>query len=75
MNPGEVFREIARKDARFIEWRTVDGKFEVVLRKNAIAQAVNRLGKFILLYQGQFSWEECLSLTEAKMRLKKDSPS
>ena len=66
MNPGEVFREIARKDAKFIEWRTADGKFEVVLRKNAISQAINKLGKFILLYQGQFSWEECLSLYRGK---------
>jgi transposase len=71
MNPGEVFREIARKDARFIEWRTVDGKFEVTLRKNAISQAINRLGKFILLYQGQFSWEECLSLYRGKDTVEK----
>jgi transposase len=71
MNPGEVFREIARKDARFIEWRTVDGKFEVALRKNAISQSINKLGKFILLYQGQFSWEECLSLYRGKDTVEK----
>ena len=71
MNPGEVFREMARKDAKFIEWRTADGKFEVVLRKNAISQAVNKLGKFILLYQGQFSWEECLSLYRGKDAVEK----
>jgi transposase len=71
MNPGDVFREIARKDARFIEWRTIDGKFEVELRKNAISQAINKLGKFILLYQGQFSWEECLSLYRGKDAVEK----
>jgi transposase len=71
MNPGEVFREIARKDARFIEWRIVDGKFEVALRKNAISQSINKLGKFILLYQGQFSWEECLSLYRGKDTVEK----
>jgi transposase len=71
MNPGEVFREIAKKDARFIEWRTIDGKFEVALRKNAISQAINKLGKFILLYQGQFSWEECLSLYRGKDAVEK----
>jgi transposase len=71
MNPGEVFREIARKDARFIEWRTIDGKFEVALRKNAISQAINKLGKFILLYQGHFSWEECLSLYRGKDTVEK----
>jgi len=71
MNPGEVFSEIARKDAKFIEWRTIDGKFEVALRKNAISHAVNKLGKFILLYQGQFSWEECLSLYRGKDAVEK----
>jgi transposase len=71
MNPGEVFRGIAGKDARFIEWRTIDGKFEVALRKNAISQAINKLGKFILLYQGQFSWEECLSLYRGKDTVEK----
>jgi len=71
MNPGEVFREIAKKDAKFIEWQTVDGMFEVALRKNAISQAVNKLGKFILLYQGQFSWEECLSLYRGKDAVEK----
>jgi transposase len=71
MNPGEVFREIARKDARFIEWRTINGKFEVALKKNAISQAINKLGKFILLYQGEFSWEECLSLYRGKDAVEK----
>jgi transposase len=71
MNPGEVFREVARRDARFIEWRTVNGKFEVELRKNAISQAINKLGKFILLYQGEFSWEECLSLYRGKDTVEK----
>ena len=71
MNPGEVFREIARRDARFIEWRTVNGKFEVELRKNAISQAINKLGKFILLYKGEFSWEECLSLYRGKDTVEK----
>jgi transposase len=71
MNPGEVFKEIARKDARFIEWRTIDGKFEVALKKNAVSQAINKLGKFILLYQGEFSWEECLSLYRGKDAVEK----
>lgn len=71
MNPGEVFREIARKDAKFIEWRAIDGKFEVALKKNAISQAVNKLGKFILLYRGRFSWEECLSLYRGKDTVEK----
>ena len=66
MNPGEVFRATAKKDAKFIEWDVVDGKFQVALRKNAISQAVNKMGKYILLYRGEFSWRECLSLYRSK---------
>lgn len=66
MNPGEIFRETAKKDARFIEWKAVDGRFEVSIRKNAVSQAVNKMGKFILLYRGDLSWAECLSLYRGK---------
>jgi transposase len=66
MNPGEVFRAAAKKDAKFIEWKAIDGRFLVSLRKNAVSQAVNKMGKFILLYRGEFSWEECLSLYRSK---------
>jgi len=66
MNPEEVFAETAKKDARFIEWKAVDGRFEVALRKNAVSAALNKMGKFILLYRGEFSWIECLSLYRSK---------
>ena len=66
MNPGEVFKAAAKRDARFIEWKAVDGRFQVSLRKNAVSQAINKMGKFILLYRGEFSWVECLSLYRSK---------
>ena len=66
MNPSEVFRETAKRDAKFIEWKAVDGKFEVSLRKNAVSQSINKMGKFILLYRGEFSWAECLGLYRGK---------
>jgi transposase len=66
MNPAEVFRETAKRDAKFIEWKAVDGKFKVSLRKNAVSHAINKMGKFILLYRGQFSWLECLALYTSK---------
>ena len=66
MDPGEVFRATAKRDAKFIEWKAIDGKFHVSLRKNAVSHAVNKMGKFILLYRGEFSWMECLSLYRSK---------
>lgn len=66
MNPSEVFRATAKRNAKFIEWKAIDGKFHVSLRKNAVSHAVNKMGKFILLYRGEFSWMECLSLYRSK---------
>lgn len=66
MNPGEVFRATAKRDAKFIEWKAIDGKFQVSLRKNAVSQAINKMGKFILLYRGEFTWVECLALYRSK---------
>jgi len=54
------------KDATFIEWKAIGGRFQVSLRKNAVSQAINKMGKFILLYRGEFSWVECLSLYRSK---------
>ena len=66
MNPAIVFREIAKRDARYIECKIVNGRFDVEIRKNAVSQAINKFGKFILLYRGKFTWEECLSLYRSK---------
>lgn len=66
MNPGEFFRTTAKKDAKFIEWKVVDGKFQVSLRKNAVSQTVNKMGKYILLFRGEFSWRERLALYRSK---------
>jgi len=66
MNPGEVFRATAKRDAKFIEWKAIDGRFQVSLRKNAVSQAINKMGKFILLCRGTFSWIECLALYRSK---------
>mgnify|MGYP003607030359 CR=1 FL=1 len=66
MNLGEVFRATGKRDAKFIEWKAADGKFQVSLRKNAVSQAINKMGKFILLYRGGFTWEECLALYRSK---------
>ncbi|RZN15113.1 MAG: hypothetical protein EF812_03475 [Methanosarcinales archaeon] len=36
------------------------------LKKNAVSQRVNKMGKFILLCKGDFNWQECLSLYRSK---------
>jgi transposase len=59
--PDDVFRETARDLANFFSYRLQDGRFIVSVKEKAVAQAVNRHGRFILLYSGHLSWQECLS--------------
>jgi transposase len=66
MVPQDVVEEIAGKFYSYIDWKVVNQGFEVAVRKKAVAQRVNRMGKFILLYKGDFSWDECLSLYRGK---------
>lgn len=66
MNPGEVFRATAKgmpstSGMESNRWQ-VSGR----TRKNAVSQAINKMGKFVLLYRGEFSWIECLSLYRSK---------
>ena len=66
MNPLDVFKETTKKNAQYIDWKVNNNRFEVELKKNAVSQRVNRMGRFILLYKGKFGWEECLSLYRSK---------
>ena len=51
MNPGEVFRATAKRDAKFIEWKAVNGRFQVSLRKNAVSAAIIVFNTTSLTYQ------------------------
>jgi len=66
MNPADVVKETARNFTPYLEWKVLEHSFEVSIRKNAVSQRVNRMGLFILLYQGTFEWDECLALYRCK---------
>lgn len=66
MNPTDVVEESARNFAPYLEWKVRENAFEVSIRKNAVSQRVNRMGLFILLFQGSFEWDECLALYRCK---------
>ena len=66
MNPADVVRETARSFTPYLEWNVRNHSFEVSIRKNAVSQRVNRMGLFILLFQGSFAWDECLALYRCK---------
>jgi len=54
-----------------LEWTVKENSFEVSIRKNTVSQRVNRMGLFILLYQGNFGWDECLALYRCKKIVEK----
>ena len=66
MNPYDIFKECAGRYQKYISWSVVDRKFEVSIRKNAVSQHVNKMGKMVLLYDGNFSWNRCLSLYKSR---------
>jgi len=55
--------------ARYKQYLTVTvdkDTIQVSIKKNAVSQHVNRMGKFIILYKGKMDWEECLSTYRSK---------
>lgn len=71
MNPHDVFKEVTGRYQKYVAWSVVDNKFEVSIRKNAVSQHVNKMGKMILLYDGNFSWIQCLSLYKSRDAVEK----
>ncbi|KAF5085467.1 IS1634 family transposase [Methanospirillum sp. J.3.6.1-F.2.7.3] len=60
--PEVVVKEITKGFARFLNWKFIDGKFEVSIKQKAVTQRMNRLGRFILFYNGDLDWLSCLTL-------------
>lgn len=58
--PDSVFKERAGNWASYYSWMVEDRYFKVEIKKNAVAQRVNRMGKFLIFYKGKYDWMECL---------------
>ena len=61
-NAGEVFKERAKEMASFYSWEKIDDHFRINIKKNAVTQRINRMGKFFLFYYGERDWMECLTV-------------
>ena len=66
MKPANLVEETAKKYAKYLEWKVADQSFVVSMRKNAVSQRVNKMGKFILLYNGEYDWKDCLTIYKSK---------
>ena len=70
-NPYVVFKEEAQGFGNYFDWHVIDNRFEVAIRQNAVAQRMNKMGKYILFYSGDFDWMKCLSLYRERNEIEK----
>jgi len=67
MNPQEIFEGITGSMEQYFSYRVTEGRFHVEIKNNAVAQRLNKMGKFIILLHGfQPVWDECLSMYREK---------
>lgn len=69
--PSKVFENIAGEFSKYFSWRVVDRQFKVTVKKKAVSQRVNRMGFTLILYRGDYSWEELLSWTRERDTIEK----
>jgi transposase len=70
-NSYAVFKDKAQGFGNFFDWHVIDNRFEVTIKQNAVAQRMNKMGKYILLYSGDFDWMKCLSLYREREEIEK----
>ncbi|MHC1687842.1 MAG: IS1634 family transposase [Methanothrix sp.] len=70
-NHYAVFKEKAHGFANFFEWHVIDNRFDVEIKQNAVAQRMNKMGKYILFYSGDFDWMKCLSMYRERDEIEK----
>ena len=70
-NPYAVFKEKAHGFGNFFDWHVIDNRFEVAIKQNAVAQRMNKMGKYIMFYSRDFDWMKCLSLYRERDEIEK----
>ncbi|EQD75680.1 transposase (IS4) [mine drainage metagenome] len=64
-------QSIAGEYYRYIRSTVKDGKYHAQARNNAISQKEHRMGRFMLVYSGEYTPIECLDLYRDKDRVEK----
>jgi transposase len=70
-NPYVVFKEKAQGFGNFFDWNVIDNHFNVAIKQNAVAQRMNKMGKYIIFYSGNFDEMKCLSLYRERDEIEK----
>ena len=66
MDPQSVFEQTAADLCQYLGYSVENDHYKVEMKENAVSHRVNRMGKMILLCNGDFAWEECLELYRQK---------
>lgn len=66
MKPYHVFHETCKDYAPYYTWKVVDHRFHVSIKKNAVAQRVNKMGMYILFCNDDLSWDACLATYKSR---------
>ena len=66
-----VVEDVAGKLAPYFSWKVVDGTLRLTRRFRTISRAVNMMGKTILLYNGDMSWDTALAFYRSRDMIEK----
>lgn len=58
--PHEVYTELAGSYAKFFVYKYSESKFQISIKRSELEKSKHWMGKFILMKQGDLTWEECL---------------
>ncbi|MHB1662256.1 MAG: IS1634 family transposase [Thermoplasmataceae archaeon] len=64
-------RSVEGEYYKYIRTTVKDGRYHTQARNNAISQMENRMGRFLLVYRGEYTPIECLDLYRDKDRVEK----
>jgi len=70
-NPFVIFKEKAHGFGNYFDWHVIDDHFDVSIKQNAASQRMNKMGKYILFYSGDFDCMTCLSLYRERDEIEK----
>ena len=70
-NVRETIESIASNYGKYFTWRIEDSKIKTRAKNNAISAAENRMGRFLLVYNGEYTPLECLSIYRNRENIEK----
>jgi len=61
-DPGTVVDDIAGNFSIYLRWSVKGNKLKVSVRDKAVSQRVNRMGFMVIVYNGDYGWDDVLGM-------------